>query len=48
MHGRLRWLRGSGFGTDRRPAMIQWRVSAGSMTSSISRTEAIEVALPLA
>ena len=48
MHGRLRWLRGSGFGTDRRPDMIQRRVSAGSMTSSISSTEAIETALPLA
>src|SRR5450759_4334546 len=48
MQGRLRCVRGSGFGTDRRPAMIQWRVSAGSITSSISSTEAIEVALPLA
>src|SRR6266849_9586862 len=41
MQGRLRWLRGSGFGTDRRPAMIQRRVSAGSITSSISMTDAI-------
>ena len=48
MHGRLRPLRGSGFGTDRSPAMIQCRVSAGSITSSISSTEAIEAALPLA
>ncbi len=39
---------GAGFGTERRPAMIQRRVSAGSMTLPISNTEAIETALPLA
>ena len=48
MHGRLRLSRGSGFGTERMPDMIQCRVSAGSMTSSISSTDAIETALPLA
>ncbi|MET3844567.1 hypothetical protein ABIE49_006645 [Bradyrhizobium sp. OAE829] len=48
MHGRLRPLRCSGFGTDLSPDMIQCLVSAGSMTSSISSTEAIETALPLA
>ena len=34
------------FGTERRPAITQRRVSAGSITSSISNTEAMEVALP--
>ena len=48
MHGRFLAVRGSGFGTERRPDMIQCLVSAGSMTSSISSTEAIETALPLA
>lgn len=48
MQGRLRCWRGAGVGIDRRPAMIQFRVSAGSMTSSISSTDAIDVALPLA
>jgi Helix-turn-helix domain len=37
-----------GFGAERRPAMIHRRVSAGSMTLSISKTEAIETALPFA
>jgi hypothetical protein len=44
--GRLRCVRGEAFGTERSPAMIQRRVSAGSITSSISSTDAIEVALP--
>src|SRR3979490_920349 len=35
MQGRLRYVRSSGFGTERRPDMIQWRVAAGSITSSI-------------
>ena len=48
MHGRFFVVRASGFGTDRKPAMIHCRVSAGSITSSISSTEAIETALPLA
>ena len=41
MQGRLRPVRASCFGTERRPDMIQRRVSAGSITSSISSTEAI-------
>ena len=48
MHGRFFSVRKGGFGTERSPAMIQRRVSAGSMTLSISNTEAIETALPLA
>jgi hypothetical protein len=32
MHGRFRPLRASGFGTERRPDMIQCLVSAGSIT----------------
>ena len=48
MHGRFFVARASGFGTERKPDMIQCRVSAGSITSSISSTEAIETALPLA
>src|SRR5438093_794620 len=48
MHGRFLVVRASGFGTERSPAMIHCRVSAGSITSSISSTEAIETALPLA
>jgi hypothetical protein len=48
IHGRFFVVRASGFGTERRPDMIQCRVSAGSITSSISSTEAIETALPLA
>src|SRR5258708_23879412 len=35
MHGRLRPLRGSGFGTERKPDMIQCLVSAGSVTSPL-------------
>ena len=48
IHGRLRPVRGGIAGIDRNPAMIQCRVSEGSITSSISSTEAIETALPLA
>jgi hypothetical protein len=48
MHGRFFPVRAGGFGTERRPAMIHRRVSEGSMTLSISNTEAIETALPLA
>jgi hypothetical protein len=48
IHGRLRPFRGGVGGIDRKPAMIQCRVSEGSITSSISSTEAIETALPLA
>ena len=48
MHGRFFPFLDSGFGTERSPAMIQRRVSAGSMTLSISNTEAMETALPLA
>jgi hypothetical protein len=48
MHGRFLPVLAGGFGTDRRPAMIQRRVSEGSMTLSISNTDAIETALPLA
>ena len=48
MHGRFLVVRASGFGTERKPAMIHCRVSAGSITSSISSTEAIETAFPLA
>jgi hypothetical protein len=48
MHGRFFVARASGFGTERKPAVIHCRVSAGSITSSISSTEAIETALPLA
>jgi hypothetical protein len=44
--GRLRAVRGGGFGTERSPATIQRRVSAGSITSSISNTDAIEIAFP--
>src|SRR4051794_18441759 len=48
IQGRFFPVRAGGFGTERRPAKIQRRVSAGSMTLSISNTEAIETALPLA
>src|SRR6266702_1183295 len=48
MQGRFFPALAAGFGTERRPAMIHRRVSAGSMTLSISNTDAIETALPLA
>ena len=48
MQGRFFFVLAGGLGTERTPAMIQRRVSAGSMTLSISNTEAIETALPLA
>jgi len=48
MQGRFFSVLAGGFGTDRSPAMIQRRVSAGSMTLSISNTDAIETAFPLA
>ena len=46
-HGRLRVSRRSGGGQEARPRRIQWRVSIGSITWSISRTEAMLVALPV-
>jgi len=45
--GRLRPCRGVGAGVASIPAITQRRVCSGSMTSSISSTEAIDVALPL-
>jgi hypothetical protein len=48
MQGRLRPVRGGAGGIDRNPATIQCRVSAGSITSSIWSTEAIETTLQLA
>jgi hypothetical protein len=46
MQGRLRVVRRSGGAPDDNPAMIQRRVSAGSMTSSMSRYAAALIALP--
>lgn len=46
MHGRFLPLRGGGGGQARSPSTIQRRVSAGSITSSISNSEAVLIALP--
>ncbi len=46
MHGRFLAVRGSGGGHARSPSTIQRRVSAGSMTSSISNTVAVLSAFP--
>jgi hypothetical protein len=45
--GRLRPARPGGCGAERRPRMIQARVSIGSMTWSISSTEAMLIAFPV-
>ena len=44
--GRFLPVRGGGGGQARRPSTIQRRVSAGSMTSSISNRDAVLIALP--
>ena len=46
INGRFLPSRGTGFGVDLKPAMIQCRVSLGSMTSSISKAVAKLTALP--
>ena len=46
MQVRFLWIRGAGGGIDRRALAMVWRESAGSITSSISKCEAILMALP--
>jgi hypothetical protein len=46
MHGRFFPVRGGTGGADRNPAMIRARVSAGSITSSISNAIAMLSAFP--
>src|SRR5271168_890508 len=45
-HGRFLPLRGGGGAAERRPALIHRRDSAGSITSSISKWDAVFTAFP--
>src|SRR5580658_1770124 len=46
MQGRFLPVRGGGGGEDRSPALIQRRDSTGSITSSISKCDAVLTAFP--